>query len=33
MVGDEGLVYAVDLWEEGLQLLQQEIDSKRIIQI
>ncbi len=29
IVGDEGLVYAVDLWEEGLQLLQQEIDTKR----
>lgn len=33
MVGDEGLVYAVDLWEEGLQLLQQEIDSKRTTNI
>ena len=30
MVGEEGLVYALDLWEEGLQLLQQEIENRNI---
>jgi len=30
IVGDTGLVYAVDLWQEGLQLLDKEIEDKNI---
>lgn len=30
IVGDAGLVYAVDLWQEGLQLLDKEIEDKNI---
>lgn len=30
IVGETGLVYAVDLWEEGLQLLVKEMDEKNI---
>ena len=30
IVGDTGLIYAVDLWEEGLQLLGKEIEEKNI---
>lgn len=33
IVGDTGLLYAVDLWEEGLQLLGKEIDEKNITNI
>ena len=30
IVGEQGLVYAVDLWKEGLLLLEQEIENKNI---
>lgn len=30
LAGEDGLVYAVDLWEEGLKILEQEIDNKNI---
>ena len=30
IIGDTGLVYAVDLWQEGLQLLDKEIEDKNI---
>ena len=33
MVGADGLVYAVDLWEEGLQQLKQEIENRNITNI
>ena len=33
MVGADGLVYAVDLWEEGLQQLEQEIENRNITNI
>ncbi|MDY0222880.1 MAG: class I SAM-dependent methyltransferase [Desulfobacterium sp.] len=33
IVGDTGLVYAVDLWEEGLQILGKEIEEKNITNI
>jgi len=33
IVGEEGLVYAVDLWEEGLQILGKEIEKKNITNI
>lgn len=33
IVGDTGLVYAVDLWEEGLRLLGKEIEEKNITNI
>lgn len=33
LVGDTGLVYAVDLWEEGLQILGKEIENKNISNI
>jgi ubiquinone/menaquinone biosynthesis C-methylase UbiE len=33
IVGEEGLVYAVDLWEEGLQILGKEIEEKNITNI
>ena len=33
IVGDEGLVYAVDLWEEGLQILGKEIEEQNITNI
>jgi len=33
IVGDTGLVYAVDLWEEGLQILGKEIKDKNIANI
>ncbi|WP_320041928.1 class I SAM-dependent methyltransferase [uncultured Desulfobacter sp.] len=33
IVGDAGLIYAVDLWEEGLQLLDKEIEEKNISNI
>jgi ubiquinone/menaquinone biosynthesis C-methylase UbiE len=33
ILGDSGLVYAVDLWEEGLQLLGQKIEKKNITNI
>ena len=32
-VGGEGLVYAVDLWEEGLETLKRETSSKDLKQI
>jgi len=33
IVGEEGLVYAVDLWEEGLQIIGKEIEEKNITNI
>ncbi len=30
IVGEQGLVYAVDLWKEGLSLLKEQIDEKNI---
>lgn len=33
IVGEQGLVYAVDLWKEGLLLLEQEIENKNITNI
>ncbi len=33
MVGDQGLVYAVDLWEEGIMLLEQEIETRNLTNI
>lgn len=33
MVGDTGLVYALDLWEEGIQALGKEIEEKNITNI
>lgn len=33
IVGDPGLVYAVDLWKEGLQILGKEIEDKNITNI
>lgn len=33
VVGDNGLIYAVDLWEEGIQLLGDQIDQKQITNI
>lgn len=33
MVGADGLVYAVDLWQEGLQQLEQEIENRNITNI
>jgi len=33
IVGEEGLIYAVDLWEEGLQILGKEIEEKNITNI
>ena len=33
IVGEPGLVYAVDLWEEGLQLLGKEMEDKNISNI
>ena len=33
IVGDTGLVYAVDLWEEGLQILGKEIEEQNITNI
>ncbi|MCD4735741.1 MAG: class I SAM-dependent methyltransferase [Bacteroidales bacterium] len=33
IVGNEGLIYAVDLWEEGLQILEKEIEEKNITNI
>jgi ubiquinone/menaquinone biosynthesis C-methylase UbiE len=33
IVGDTGLVYGVDLWEEGLQILGKEIEEKNITNI
>lgn len=33
IVGDEGLIYAVDLWEEGLQILWKEIEKNEIANI
>lgn len=33
IVGEQGLVYAVDLWKEGLLLLEQEIENKSITNI
>ena len=33
IVGDNGLIYAVDLWEEGLRSLQNEIEAKNITNI
>ena len=33
IIGDTGLVYAVDLWEEGLQILGKEIEEKNITNI
>lgn len=33
IVGDAGLIYAVDLWEEGLQLLDKEIEEENITNI
>ncbi len=33
IVGDTGLIYAVDLWEEGLQILGKEIEENKITNI
>ncbi len=33
IVGDEGLAYAVDLWEEGLQILDKKIEEQNITNI
>lgn len=33
IVGDTGLIYAVDLWEEGLQLIGKELEKKDIANI
>lgn len=33
IVGEQGLVYAVDLWEEGLLLLEEQIEKKNISNI
>jgi len=33
IVGDTGLIYAVDLWEEGLQILEKEVEEKKITNI
>ena len=33
IVGEEGLVYAVDLWKEGLLLLEEQIEKKNISNI
>lgn len=33
IVGEEGLIYAVDLWEEGLQILGKEIEEQNITNI
>lgn len=33
IVGDHGLVYAVDLWEEGIMLLEEEIETRSIANI
>ncbi|MDA3791176.1 MAG: class I SAM-dependent methyltransferase [Desulfobacula sp.] len=33
IVGENGLVYAVDLWEEGLQILGKKIEEKNITNI
>ena len=33
IVGDTGLIYAVDLWEEGLQLLGKQVEEKNITNI
>jgi len=33
VVGDNGLIYAVDLWEEGIKLLGEQIDQKNITNI
>jgi len=33
IVGEQGLVYAIDLWKEGLLLLEQEIENKNITNI
>ena len=33
IVGDSGLIYALDLWEEGLQILEKEIEAKKITNI
>ncbi len=30
IVGDQGLIYAVDLWEEGLLLLEEQIENRNI---
>lgn len=33
LTGDQGLVYAVDLWQDGLRLLDQEIEARDITNI
>ena len=33
IVGDTGLIYAIDLWEEGLQILKNEIEGRNITNI
>ncbi|MBT4507812.1 fibrillarin-like rRNA/tRNA 2'-O-methyltransferase, partial [Desulfobacula sp.] len=33
IVGDTGLIYAVDLWEEGIRLIGKEIEEKNITNI
>ena len=33
IIGDEGLIYAVDLWKEGLLLLDEQINKKNITNI
>lgn len=33
IVGEQGLVYAVDLWKEGLLLLEKEIENRKITNI
>jgi len=33
IIGDTGTVYAVDLWQEGIDALKQEINNKNIINI
>ena len=33
IIGNEGLIYAVDLWKEGILLLEEQIDKKNITNI
>lgn len=33
LIGNEGLIYAVDLWKEGLLFLDEQIDKKKITNI
>ncbi|SDU53525.1 class I SAM-dependent methyltransferase [Desulfobacula phenolica] len=33
IAGDQGLIYAVDLWKEGLELLEEQIETRNITNI